>query len=115
MISSTERQAMLQHRHTFSDWIFDGPKIGELYVKALVNYLQKTTPSNVRLLHHIEDGSLSEREMMKMQLADILEYIVLASGDEHGKTYTTGQLAEIFGVSITTINNWINGGRFIGV
>lgn len=27
--------------------------------------------------------------------------------------YTTGQLANYFGVSITTINNWINEGRFL--
>ncbi|MGB4440443.1 MAG: helix-turn-helix domain-containing protein [Sedimentibacter sp.] len=30
-------------------------------------------------------------------------------------TYTTGQMARIFGVSITTINNWIREGRFKGV
>lgn len=31
------------------------------------------------------------------------------------KTYTTGQLARIFGVSNTIINNWICEGKFIGV
>ncbi|MFW5433557.1 helix-turn-helix domain-containing protein [Paenibacillus apiarius] len=29
-------------------------------------------------------------------------------------TYTTGELARIFGVSVQAINKWIDGGRILG-
>ncbi|HLS09031.1 helix-turn-helix domain-containing protein [Lentibacillus sp.] len=40
---------------------------------------------------------------------------IAAEEKEYAPTYTTGQLAKFFGVSTTTINNWIKEGRFIGV
>lgn len=46
-------------------------------------------------------------------LGKIQEYIELRR-NAGIKSYTTGQLAKIFGVSVTSINKWIEEGRFVG-
>ncbi len=57
---------------------------------------------------------LSQKNM-EQNLTHVLQYILDVAETESGTTYTTGDLSKYFGVSITSINNWINGGRFIGV
>lgn len=53
---------------------------------------------------------------MISNLSEMLKYIVvIAAEGVSQKLYTTGQLSKFFGVSITSINNWINEDRFIGI
>jgi hypothetical protein len=49
-------------------------------------------------------------------LSEIFKRMVIVASENNSlKHYTTGQLSKFFGVSITSINNWINEGRFIGI
>ncbi|WP_158701654.1 helix-turn-helix domain-containing protein [Lentibacillus sp. Marseille-P4043] len=87
-----------------------------LLFKVLVNYLEKTNISGLRL-DNLDESIFKDSKELKERFAQILEHMatIAAEETEHSPTYTTGQLAKFFGVSITTINNWINKGRFIGV
>ncbi|WP_139840744.1 helix-turn-helix domain-containing protein [Gottfriedia acidiceleris] len=53
--------------------------------------------------------------MLKTYYQEILNLLanVASNQDESVSEYTTGQLSTYFGVSVTTINNWFNDGRFI--
>lgn len=53
---------------------------------------------------------------MISSMSEMLKYMVMvAANSTSQKLYTTGQLSKIFGVSITSINNWISEERFIGI
>ncbi len=88
---------------------------------VLFNVIRKTTSLSSELQSEVkkileqypnqEMHAELQKELQK--LGSILMHV--AQEEEFGRTYSTGQLAKFFGVSITTINNWIYAGRFIGV
>ncbi|MGM0714145.1 hypothetical protein ACWKW1_15495 [Brevibacillus parabrevis] len=97
------------------------PEKAEATLKVLFNVIKKTTPISVELQSEVKKildqypNQTIHAEIQKdlQKLGAILMHV--AQEEEFGRTYSTGQLAKIFGVSITTINNWIYAGRFIGV
>ncbi|WP_129688198.1 packaged DNA stabilization protein [Gottfriedia acidiceleris] len=96
--------------HIFLD---DEDKI--LFFKVLVNYLDKREGNKLQY-SKLSEQILSDSELLKTYYREILNLLadVASNQDESVSEYTTGQLSTYFGVSITTINNWINDGRFIG-
>jgi hypothetical protein len=97
------------------------PEKAGVTIKVLFNFLKKSTPVAIEL--NSEVRSILEKypyqginKTLKEDLQKLGAILVhVAQEEEIGKTYSTGQLAKYFGVSITTINNWIAAGRFLGV
>jgi hypothetical protein len=85
-----------------------------LLIKALANYIERTSTRNpTDVLHAVEqflkDGNTSQA------LQRLLLHMVTVGVESDPiatRIYTTGEVARIFGVSVATINNWINQGRF---
>ncbi len=81
--------------------------------KVLANYIGMTNPSKEICY---DEKIFDDQERTKEKLKSMFQLIVkVASNNKSGKVYTTGQLSKYFGVSVTSINKWINEGRFIGV
>lgn len=54
-------------------------------------------------------------EVLSRSLKEVgVTILSIAEEDETAQSFSTGKLAKIFGVSISTINNWIDAKRFIG-
>lgn len=85
---------------------------GKLLFKILANYLSNTSELRSELANITEDVFL-DRDKMQMYAQKMIEHMTNTASQ--CKTYTTGQLAVYFGVSVTSINNWINEGRFINL
>ena len=117
MISAYEKNLLLKDMGKISEMMFENPFLGEVFSKVLVNYVQKTTPSNNHVGDDLASVDTSNLDSMRMMLERALGHIITVATEdvEYGQFYTTGQLAKLFGVSITTINNWIKEGRFVGV
>ncbi len=104
-----------------ADILGSDPEKAGVTVKVLFNFIKRTTPVHIELQNNVQ-VILEQRQY---QAADPVIYqelrklwhilLEVAQEEEVGRTYTTGQLAKFFGVSITTINNWISAGRFLGV
>lgn len=86
------------------------------FVKVLTDYVSIRT--NKQLINPSGSSGVVSEDDFKRIAPDIIEFFIMAISkgiDEVTDTYTTGQLSNIFGVSITTINNWITSGRIEGV
>lgn len=54
-------------------------------------------------------------DMLSRSLQEVgVTILSIAEEEESTQSFSTGQLAKIFGVSISTINNWIDAKRFVG-
>ncbi|MDI4649096.1 helix-turn-helix domain-containing protein [Cohnella hashimotonis] len=88
-----------------------------LLVKALANYIERSSTKNTTdVLQSIEQLLTTGNTPQALQRA--LLYMVTLGVDSAPasfRTFTTGEAARFFGVSVATINNWINQGRFQGV
>jgi len=110
MISEIEKEMAIE----FSQNYFIGTQ-GKLLFKVISNYLVNTSELRDEL-KNINESIFSDEEKMQTYSKIMIEYMAdVAMKPESNITYTTGQLARIFGVSITTINNWIHQGRFKGL
>ncbi|MDA1674706.1 MULTISPECIES: hypothetical protein [Bacillus cereus group] len=87
-----------------------------LLFKVLANFLDRTNPNKLQY-SQLNEEILGNSDKVKEYLQNVLKHMadVAVEDDVYAPTYTTGQLAKYFGVSITTINNWISDGRFLGV
>lgn len=111
MITEYEKTKAIQHTKELASLLINNDE-GILYYKIFANFIAK---SNQTKNFNIEDSTLPKSEMVN-NLSEMLNYMVMvASESPSQKLYTTGQLSKFFGVSITSINNWINEDRFIGI
>jgi hypothetical protein len=77
------------------------------------NFIAKSYPTKQLRL---DDSVLSNSNAMIGSLSEMLKFVVMVAAEGTSqKLYNTGQLSKFFGVSITSINNWINEDRFIGI
>lgn len=97
------------------------PEKARATLKVFFNVLRKTNSISIELQSEVRK-ILEEIQYKPVHYAlqeDLQKLgttlMSVAQEEEIGKVYSTGQLAKYFGVSITTINNWIAAGRFIGV
>lgn len=110
VLSEIEKEMAIE----FSQNYFSGTQ-GKLLFKIILNYLENTSELREEL-KNINESIFSDECKMQTYSKFMIEYMAdVAMKHKSNITYTTGQLARIFGVSITTINNWIHEGRFIGV
>jgi CRISPR/Cas system CMR-associated protein Cmr5 small subunit len=98
-----------------TDQIFQNTGDGMLLFKMLVNYLDKTNDNKLQY-SKLNEQVLMDSELLKTYYRDILSYMADVASQQQVdvEEFSTGELAKYFGVSITTINNWIKEGRFLG-
>jgi len=112
MITEYEKAKAIQHTEDLAFLLVNNDE-GALYYKIFANFISKSNPT--RQLQFDESVFRNSKEMIN-SLSEMLKYMVMIAAESNPQTlYTTGQLAKFFGVSITSINNWINEGRFIGI
>lgn len=112
MITEYEKAKAIEHRSNLASILINNAE-GALYYKIISNFIAKAYP----LKHtHFDESILKNKREMEDNLSEMIEYMVrIAAEDIPNKVYSTGQLSKYFGVSITSINNWINEGRFTGI
>ncbi|MFC3798919.1 helix-turn-helix domain-containing protein [Cohnella sp. GCM10012308] len=122
MFDVVEKEMAISQALTISEAIKqhlqqEDPAKTKLFVKALANYIEQTSTKNTTdVLQSIEQHLSVEHTPLALQRA--LLYMVtlgVESDPTPSRTFTTGDTARFFGVSVATINNWINQGRFQGV
>lgn len=116
MLTDVEANEFVKITPKLTTRIFQSTHDSKLLFKVLVNFIEKTNMNKV-LISSINESTLNNVELMRKSTTEILEYMAKIASEENdfAATYTTGQLATYFGVSITTINNWIKERRFVGV
>ena len=111
MITEYEKVKALQHTEDLASILVNNNE-GALYYKIFANFITKSYP-NKQL--RFDESVLRNSNAMINNLSEMLKYMVMVAVEGTSqKLYTTGQLSKFFGVSITSINNWINEDRFIG-
>jgi hypothetical protein len=112
MITEYEKAKAIQHAEDLASILVNNNE-GTLYYKIFANFFTKYYPMNKL---RFDESVLRNSNAMITSLSEILKYIVMVAAEGTSqKLYTTGQLSKYFGVSITSINNWINENRFIGI
>ncbi|PGP12641.1 hypothetical protein COA01_33020 [Bacillus cereus] len=117
MLTTYEKQEFERKTSSLAkQMIFHDESYNILLFKVLANFLDRTIVNKLQYSKLNED-ILSDSNKVKDYLEDVLKCMadIAVEPDVFAPTYTTGQLAKYFGVSITTINNWISDGRFLGV
>jgi len=110
MLSVLEKEIAIESSQSY----FNGTQ-GKLLFKIIYNYLENTSELRDEL-KNINESIFLDEEKMQTYSKIMINYMAnVAMKPKSNITYTTGQLARIFGVSITTINNWIHEGRFKGI
>ncbi|MEB3103973.1 hypothetical protein [Ferviditalea candida] len=97
------------------------PEETGVVLKVLFTFLQKTTPFKVELQSDVRN--ILEQHVYNQNHTDVFKELKkcwsivasVAQEEEVGRSYSTGQLARFFGVSITTVNKWIATGRLVGI
>jgi len=112
MITEYEKTKAIQHSKDLAYLLLSNEE-GPLYYKVIANYITKSNPINE---FQFDESILRDNTEMHNRLSEMLKHMVAVASDDYSlKYYTTGQLSKFFGVSITSINNWINEGRLIGI
>ncbi|MBL0388321.1 helix-turn-helix domain-containing protein [Tumebacillus sp. ITR2] len=118
MFEAADKQVLLEQRFALSKSLVEGTALrGDLFTLALTNFLKITLPGNALAHEALTVHNPMDKKQLEDALVKALEIIVTVATEEveYGKVYTTGQIAKLFGVSITTIHNWLKEGRFIGI
>lgn len=90
----------------------------EIFLLALINYVHKTSPfHNSDLIGKINLTASQNPVDLSKQMQNLLTHMVEVGVDDDSMTriYTTGDIARFFGVTVATVNNWINENRLTGV
>jgi len=116
VLTTFEKREFVKRKGSLTKRILQDENESLLFFKVLVNFVDKTNVNRLNL-SRLNESILENNEQVQIYFDQILEYManIAAEESDFAPTYTTGQLAKYFGVSITTINNWINEGRFVGV
>lgn len=101
---------------SFTRQLVQNEEFSLLFFKMLANYVDKTSANKFQY-SQLNEGNLKDKQSLVNYVENVLKFMsnIAAEDAMFSPTYTTGQLAQYFGVSITTINNWIKEGRFVGV
>ncbi len=112
MITEYEKAKAIQRSEDLASILVNNEE-GALYYKIFANYITKSYP----MKHpQFDESVLRNNTEMINSLSELLKHMVIVATENNSLIrYTTGELSKFFGVSITSINNWINEGRFIGI
>lgn len=121
MFDLAEKEIAISEAVTISDMVrqLPEPEIAKIppLIKALANYIEKTSFHNPSLILQEVERSLSERNPDRALRQLLLHMVMIGTTEDtlNVRMFTTGDVARFFGVSVATINNWLNQGRFLGV
>lgn len=87
---------------------------GRLLFKLMSEYLSNNTELR-KIFKSIDDDIFKDYNRFKESAETMIKFLTENADKEAGRKYTSGQLSNYFGVSITTIHNWIKEGRFKGI
>jgi len=113
MINIQEKNSIIDHSDEIAATLLEGPN-GSALFKVVTNYYEKTAPSN-KFGKALTESLLSSSDGMKKALSDVIKAMLEIGTQSSHIEYSTGDLAKYFGVSTTSINNWIKEDRFLGV
>ncbi len=123
-----EEKIQLLNHMDVAEWAaasFSDKQFRQVLIKTMYNLIQDSAKPKMELS---DDKLLDDQQFAKYALEEIfLDMMKAATVKPKGKVfkfkpnnlskevkgYSTGQLANYFSVSTTTINNWINEGRFL--
>lgn len=116
MFTVYEHKKFEEQAGSFTRQLVQNEDFSLLFFKMLANYVDKTSANKLQY-SQLNEGNLKDKQSLVSYVEDVLKFMSNIAAEEatFSPTYTTGQLAQYFGVSITTINNWIKEGRFVGV
>lgn len=115
MLTEREEAIALDNIDTFVKYLSTGetkemnPEVTKTYFYILLNALERNPlPGlNFNSIHSYSSMKHVFETLIKYNKCNVLEAPVIH--------YTTGEISKFFGVSITTIHNWIEEGRLTGV
>lgn len=114
VITAYEREKIVEHKDELAATLLAKSE-GVLFLKALSNYVARYSPTNTQF-KNVDERMLSDREVAKTLFSSLIDFLAQSdTKDISGVSFSTGEVAKYFGVSITTINNWLKDGRFLGV
>lgn len=112
MITEYEKVKALKQSQDLASILVNNDE-GPLYYKIFANFFAKSYPNKSL---SFDESVFRDNTAMISSLTEMLQYMVqVASESTSQKLYSTGQLAKYFGVSVTSINNWISKDRFVGI
>lgn len=111
MFTDYEKEIAIQHAPRIASLIANNDD-GKLYYKVFSNMVERLCPQASTTFNFKRnlDNNI-EAELSEMLQCIINEVI----SNTHSVIYTTGEISKYFGVSITSVNNWIKDGRFVGI
>ena len=117
MITQYEKEQALKYSDKLAESIINN-EAGPVFYKIISNFMLKTTDivsimDDTKIYNLIQSNI---KEMMQKNIKEMINIMIdYATETSSQITYTTGELAKFFGVSITSIHKWIEEGRFVGV
>jgi hypothetical protein len=121
MFDLAEKEITITEAITISELVKGLPepesKKLSFFIMALANYIEKTSFHNPGEILQEVQRCLTEQNTHRA-LQRLLVHMVTVGTSEDAlnvRVYSTGEVARFFGVSVATINNWVNQGRFLGV
>lgn len=109
MITAEEKIQALRNADNFAELMEESP-ISPAVIKLIVNNLNPSVPGLKDLVDLME-----KTNSISAAIPKLIESLVKTEEAADGLNYTTAELSEFFQVSQTTINKWINSGRFLGI
>ncbi len=89
-----------------------------IFLSALCHYVEKTSPySKDEVLENLNISNIESPSDLSEQMRLLFVHMVKVGVEDEpsSKTYTTGDVSRFFGVTVATVNNWINDNRITGV
>lgn len=87
-----------------------------LLFKVLAVMVDRAIPHNKFQFSKMDERMLRNAEVVDSCLQDLLAFLSEYAGEtEEDVKYSTTEVAEIFGVSVQTVHNWVKAGRFVGI
>jgi hypothetical protein len=121
MFDLAEKEVAISEAVTISDMVrnLPEPEIQRVpvFIRALANYIERTSTQNpVTILQEVE-RHLTEHNPQRALQRLLVHMVTIGTAEDslNVRMYTTGDVARFFGVTVATIHNWINQGRFQGV
>ncbi|MFD3259844.1 helix-turn-helix domain-containing protein [Paenibacillus lentus] len=121
MFNLTDKEIAISEAIMISELIkghlseYDTDKVS-IFIKALSNYIEKTSIESPDALLQEIRKSMEENNYHRALQRMLIHMANMGTSEEAlaVRMYTTGDIARFFGVSVATVNNWLNQGRFIG-
>lgn len=121
MFELAEKEIALTEAVVISELVKDLPepesKKMPFFIMALANYIEKTSFHNPGTILQEVGRCLSEQNAHRALQWLLVHMVTVGTSEDemNMRIYSTGEIARFFGVSVATINNWVNQGRFQGV